>query len=56
MKTKQEILDAVQTQLDETFEGVDLQDYIHATPGLTDEELEWACANLGAEVHLSILK
>ena len=56
MKTKQEVLDIVQAQIDETFEDVDLGDYICACDELTPEEVEWALGNLGAEVHVSILK
>jgi hypothetical protein len=52
MKTREEIVDIVQNELDQSEEGIDLLDYIYLCEELTEEEKEWASGYLGISIRV----
>lgn len=52
MKTRDEIVDIVQNELDQSEEGIDLLDYIYLCDELNEKEKEWASGNLGVSIRI----
>lgn len=53
MKSKEDIVEIVQNELDVSEEGIDLLEYIFLCDDLTDEEKEWAAGNLGVSITVT---
>lgn len=53
MKTRDEIVDIVQEELDQSEEGIDLLNYIYLCEELTEEEKEWASGNLAVSITVT---
>jgi len=52
MKTREEIVDIVQENIDANDEYLDFYEYVHGCVDLTEEEKEWADEHLG--MHLVV--